>query len=128
MGAEVDLVELPLLVSLIDAPQMEFLAQPLLPGLHANEKVLATWREEFDWMRAHHADGVLVLVLHPATIARGARLGVLERLIAHMKEQGAESPAWATRPPTGGSGTRRPSHDRRPLERSLRPMAAIGKR
>jgi peptidoglycan/xylan/chitin deacetylase (PgdA/CDA1 family) len=89
-GQEVDLVEVPLLVSLIDAPQMEFLAQPLLSGLHANQKVLRTSREEFDWMRDHVADGVLVLVLHPATVARGARLGVLERLIEHMKAQGAE--------------------------------------
>jgi peptidoglycan/xylan/chitin deacetylase (PgdA/CDA1 family) len=89
LGEEVDLVELPMLVSLIDAPQMEFLAQPLLPGLHANAKVYATWREEFDWMRERVPGGVLVLVMHPSTIARGARLAVLERLIRHMKESGA---------------------------------------
>jgi peptidoglycan-N-acetylglucosamine deacetylase len=89
-GEEVDLVELPTLVSLVDAPQMEFLAQPLLPGLHANEKVLRTWCEEFDWMFDRLPEGVLVLVLHPSTIARGARLAVLERVIEHMKNKGAE--------------------------------------
>jgi hypothetical protein len=31
-----------------------------------------------------------VVVLHPSTIARGARLRVLERLVSHMKENGAE--------------------------------------
>jgi peptidoglycan-N-acetylglucosamine deacetylase len=89
-GEETTLVELPTLISMVDAPQMEFRAQPLLPGLHANEKIYETWREEFDWMRERVPDGVLVVILHPSTIARGARLRVLERLIAHMKEHGAE--------------------------------------
>jgi len=89
-GAETGLVELPTLISMVDAPQMEFRAQPLLPGLHANAKVYDTWREEFDWMRERVPEGVLVVILHPSTIARGARFGVLERLVAHMKEHGAE--------------------------------------
>jgi peptidoglycan/xylan/chitin deacetylase (PgdA/CDA1 family) len=89
LGAETALVELPTLISMVDAPQMEFRAQPLLPGLHANEKVYDTWREEFDWMNERVPGGVLVVVLHPSTIARGARLRVLERLVAHMKEHGA---------------------------------------
>jgi peptidoglycan-N-acetylglucosamine deacetylase len=89
-GIETSLVELPTLISMVDAPQMEFRAQPLLPGLHANEKVFETWREEFDWMRERVPDGVLVVILHPSTIARGARFGVLERLVAHMKDHGAE--------------------------------------
>jgi len=89
-GAECDLVELPVLVSLVDVPQMEFLLHPLLPGLHANEKVYATWREEFEWMRKRSPEGVFTLVLHPSTIPRGARFGVLERLIAHLKRRNAE--------------------------------------
>jgi peptidoglycan/xylan/chitin deacetylase (PgdA/CDA1 family) len=89
-GAETALIELPMLISMVDAPQMEFRAQPLLPGLHANEKVYETWREEFDWMRDRVPGGVLVVVLHPSTIARGARLRVLERLVTHMKAHSAE--------------------------------------
>jgi peptidoglycan/xylan/chitin deacetylase (PgdA/CDA1 family) len=88
-GTATSLVELPTLVSMIDAPQMEFRVQPLLPGLHANEKIFETWREEFDWMSERVPGGVLAVVLHPSTIARGARLRVLERLLAHMKERGA---------------------------------------
>jgi peptidoglycan/xylan/chitin deacetylase (PgdA/CDA1 family) len=89
-GTETALVELPILISMVDAPQMEFRPQPLLPGLHANEKIYDTWREEFDWMSERVPGGVLVVILHPSTIPRGARFRVLEKLVAHMKEHGAE--------------------------------------
>lgn len=108
-GEESDLVEVPTLTSLIDVPQMEFLLRPLVPGLHANEKVLDTWREELDWMCDRVPDGLFTLVLHPSTIPRGARLGVLERIIGHAKQRGMRFlrlddavSDWRTRHPRRG--------------------------
>jgi len=88
-GTEVDLVELPCLVSLIDVPQMEFLLRPPVPGLHANRKILEMWCEELDWMCDRNPGAVFTLVLHPSTIPRGARFAVLEGLIRHAKERDA---------------------------------------
>ncbi|WP_283139293.1 hypothetical protein [Rhizohabitans arisaemae] len=89
LGDLVDVVEIPLLGSMIDVPQMEFLVRPPMPGLHAYDKILKMWCDELDWMCEFQPDGVLSLVLHPTTIPRGARLRVLRDFLRHAKARGA---------------------------------------
>jgi peptidoglycan/xylan/chitin deacetylase (PgdA/CDA1 family) len=89
-GREVDLVEFPVSWTLDDFPQMEFNLAPLLPGLHGHEKTLAMWRNDFDFMREDVPEGVFGITFHPQVIGRGARFRILENLVAHMKESGAQ--------------------------------------
>jgi peptidoglycan-N-acetylglucosamine deacetylase len=88
-GAEVDVVQFPTLTSMIDVPQMEFMLSPPLSGLHDYGKITAMWAAELDWMAEQHPGGVLTLVLHPSTVPRGARLGVVRDFIRHARDGGA---------------------------------------
>ncbi len=91
-GQEVDLVEMPVSWLLDDFPHFEYIRLPtrVSPGLSAASKVEEIWREEFDFMTRDIPDGVFTLTMHPQVIGRGHRLMMLERLIAHFKDAGAE--------------------------------------
>jgi peptidoglycan/xylan/chitin deacetylase (PgdA/CDA1 family) len=88
-GHRIDLVEFGVLAAMIDVPQMEFLLQPVLPGLQAYEKILRMWCDEFDWMCEQEPDGLLTLVLHPTTAPKGARLRVVRDFLRYAKAAGA---------------------------------------
>lgn len=87
-GEAVDVVEIPSLPSMIDVPQMEFLVNPPMPGLHAYEKITRMWCDELDWMLHNTSRGVLTLVLHPTTAPKGARMRVLTDFIRHARASG----------------------------------------
>lgn len=90
-GQEIELVELPVSWSLDDFPQLEFLAVPGLVFPAANNPALLQqrWLEDLDFAAAEVPGGVFNMTFHPQTIARGARLRILERMIARAKEHGA---------------------------------------
>lgn len=90
-GPEVDLVELPVSWSLDDLPQLELTKPPLdpVPGLSGYDKTLTMWITDFDYMVEHVPEGVMTLTMHPEVIGRGGRMRILERLIAHIKQQDA---------------------------------------
>lgn len=77
-GQEVALVELPVSWALDDFPVLE-------TSLTNYDAALANWIADFDFMAANVDNGVYVITFHPQVIARGARIQILERLIAHMK-------------------------------------------
>jgi peptidoglycan/xylan/chitin deacetylase (PgdA/CDA1 family) len=91
-GQTVDLVELPVSWLLDDFPHFEYirLANRVSPGLSAASKVEEIWRDEFDFMVRDVPDGVFTLTMHPQVIGRGHRILMLERLIAHFRESGAQ--------------------------------------
>jgi peptidoglycan/xylan/chitin deacetylase (PgdA/CDA1 family) len=82
------LVELPVYWGLDDAPAFEF-APGAGQGLLAPASVEATWRAEFDFLRAHVPDGLFQLTVHPEVIGRGQRTLVLSGLLDHMLAAGA---------------------------------------
>jgi peptidoglycan/xylan/chitin deacetylase (PgdA/CDA1 family) len=49
--------------------------------------VLQIWKDEFDYLNERIGAGVYVLTMHPQTTGKGSRMLMLERLIAHIKEQ-----------------------------------------
>jgi peptidoglycan/xylan/chitin deacetylase (PgdA/CDA1 family) len=77
-GQEVALVEVPVSWALDDFPVLE-------TSLANYEATLANWIADFDFMAANVDNGVYVITFHPQVIGRGARIQILERLIAHMK-------------------------------------------
>lgn len=85
-GDEVDLVEFPVSWSLDDYPYLEHNHNPPNVGLALPEKTLKMWAGDFDYMRRAVPDGVFGLTCHPQVIGRGARVTILEGLIAHMKQ------------------------------------------
>jgi len=87
-GSAVDVVEIPSLPSMIDVPQMEFLINPPMHGLHAYDKITRMWCDELDWMLRSTSRGVLTLVLHPSTAPKGARMRVLTDFIRYAKACG----------------------------------------
>jgi hypothetical protein len=90
-GEEVDLVEVPVSWSLDDFPQMEFVFAPpiVFPGLADPGKSRAMWLDDLDFMVQEVPQGVFAITFHPQTIGRGARLRVLESVIARAKEHAA---------------------------------------
>jgi peptidoglycan/xylan/chitin deacetylase (PgdA/CDA1 family) len=77
-GQEVALVEVPVSWALDDFPVLE-------TSLANYDATLANWIADFDFMAANVDNGVYVITFHPQVIGRGARIQILERLIAHMK-------------------------------------------
>lgn len=90
-GDEIDLVELPVSWSLDDFPQLEFVLAPpvAVAGMNEPGKIQRMWLGDLDWMVEEVPGGVFGLTLHPQAIGRGARLRVLEAVIARGKEHGA---------------------------------------
>lgn len=92
LGPEVELLEIPFSWSLDDFPQMEFVLGEggvFLEGLADPEKCARMWLADLDFMVEEVPGGVFTMCFHPEVIARGARLRVLERMIARGKEHGA---------------------------------------
>ena len=88
-GREARLWELPMSFELDDWPHFQFNWDPYRRGLSAPSAVLEVWQGEFDWMHEREGGGVLVVCMHPQVIARGHRLAMLERFVAHCREAGA---------------------------------------
>jgi peptidoglycan/xylan/chitin deacetylase (PgdA/CDA1 family) len=91
-GQTADLVELPVSWLLDDFPHFEYIRLPnrVSPGLSAASKVEEIWRDEFDFMMRDVPGGVFTLTMHPQVIGRGHRVLMLERLITHFRESGAQ--------------------------------------
>ena len=91
-GPEIELLEIPFSWSLDDFPQMEFVMTPegvLVEGLSDPEKCQRMWLADLDYMVEEIPGGVFLMCFHPEIIGRGARVRVLERMIARGKEHGA---------------------------------------
>jgi peptidoglycan/xylan/chitin deacetylase (PgdA/CDA1 family) len=85
-GKEVDLVEFPVSWTLDDFPQMEFVLNPVLPGLSEPDKAKRMWLGDLDWMVRNVPDGIFGMTFHPQVIGRGGRMQILEDMIDHAKE------------------------------------------
>ncbi|MEY2517903.1 MAG: peptidoglycan-N-acetylglucosamine deacetylase [bacterium] len=84
-GKEVDLVEFPVSWTLDDFPQMEFVLNPVLPGLSEPDKAKRMWLGDLDWMVRNVPGGIFGMTFHPQVIGRGGRMQILEDMIAHAK-------------------------------------------
>jgi peptidoglycan/xylan/chitin deacetylase (PgdA/CDA1 family) len=51
--------------------------------------VLQNWLDDYTWLREHLDWGVITYTFHPFVIGRGHRMIVLEKLIRHLKDNGA---------------------------------------
>ena len=85
-GTETDVWEIPPAWELDDFPPF-FARPPAFVPAWTVEQVEAAWREEFDVALTSAPGGVFTLTMHPEVIGRGPRLAMLERLIAHIREQ-----------------------------------------
>lgn len=92
-GPEIDLVEVPVSWSLVDWPQLELVFHEggMLPGVQNPHEIERRWMEELEFAAAEVPGGAFTITLHPQTIGRGARVRILERLIAKVKELGANT-------------------------------------
>jgi peptidoglycan/xylan/chitin deacetylase (PgdA/CDA1 family) len=106
-GPEIELLEIPFSWSLDDFPQLEFVFG-LLEGLADPRKAERMWLADLDYMVEEVPGGVFCMCFHPEVIGRGARIRVLERMIARGKEHGmrfatagAAAEDWVTRHPFG---------------------------
>lgn len=90
-GAATKLVELPISWSLDDFPYFEFLRQPntVMAAMQPPRAVLASWFDEFSYMKRSTEWGVLTYTMHPYVIGRGARMLALEELIDRLAKEGA---------------------------------------
>jgi peptidoglycan/xylan/chitin deacetylase (PgdA/CDA1 family) len=84
-GKEVDLVEFPVSWTLDDFPQMEFVLNPVLPGLSEPDKAKRMWLGDLDWMVRNVPGGIFGMTFHPQVIGRGGRMQILEDMIDHAK-------------------------------------------
>ncbi|ADB52318.1 polysaccharide deacetylase family protein [Conexibacter woesei] len=90
-GREIELVEVPCSWSLDDFPQFELVVTPpvVMAGMNEPDKVRRMWLADLEFMVERVPGGVFPLTLHPQSIGRGARIKVLEDVIARGKELGA---------------------------------------
>jgi peptidoglycan-N-acetylglucosamine deacetylase len=92
LGPEIELLEIPFSWSLDDFPQLEFVMSAsgvLLEGLDDPQKCERMWLADLDYMVEEIPGGVFCMCFQPEVIGRGARIRVLERMIARGKEHGA---------------------------------------
>jgi peptidoglycan/xylan/chitin deacetylase (PgdA/CDA1 family) len=91
-GSEIELLEIPFSWSLDDFPQLEFVITSglLLEGLNDPQKCERMWLADLDYMVEEIPGGVYTMCFHPEVIGRGARIRVLERMIARGKEHGVQ--------------------------------------
>jgi hypothetical protein len=83
-GPLTELVELPVYWGLDDYPFFEY-AFGSGGGLRDPAEVERIWAAEFEHALAHEPGGIFMLTFHPEFIGRGARIHLLERLIARFK-------------------------------------------
>ncbi len=86
-GELVELVEIPPAWHLDDFPPFEYVWQGNT-GLMAPSAVREFWQGDFDYMVANCPGGVYNLTCHPQFIGRGARISMLDDLVAYMREAG----------------------------------------
>ena len=89
IGIPSDVLELPVHWDLDDAPLLEFMPGVSLRGMTIRD-IEELWIDEFEFAEQNHAEGVFTLTLHPHVIGRGARLGLLERLLDHIDQRSVE--------------------------------------
>lgn len=92
LGTEIELLEIPFSWSLDDMPQLEFIMTPdgvFVEGLSDPQKAERMWLADLDYMVEEIPGGVYTMCFHPEIIGRGARVRVLERMIARGKQHGA---------------------------------------
>ena len=93
-GEESSVLEFPVAWELDDYPYFQFSPRPLNTGLRLAEDVYKAWSAEFDY--AHSVNGLFTLTCHPEIIGRGPRIVMLEKLIRHMQQAGAEFSTMAS--------------------------------
>ena len=81
LGAESDLIEVPVSWALDDWPHFEPAAERGRDGLSAPSKVLEIWTDELHYAYEHAPGGLLTITMHPECIGRGHRIAMLERFI-----------------------------------------------
>jgi peptidoglycan/xylan/chitin deacetylase (PgdA/CDA1 family) len=87
-GDKLNLVEIPISFVMNDFHHFEFnYGTPFLIGHDSPDEVEAGWVAQFDYMYKNHADGTLVVTLHPQCIGQGLRLAMLERFIEYCKSR-----------------------------------------
>ena len=84
-GTLTDIVGLPVAWIMDDVPMFEF-AWGEIPGLKAPSQAEEMWMGELDYAVGNCPGGVFNLTVHPQSIARGARIRVLERLLQHAAD------------------------------------------
>ncbi len=91
-GETTRLLEMPISWTLDDHPHFEFFraGNTLAPGLANATAVLENWLDDFRYMVRETDWGVLTYTCHPYVIGRGHRMLMLERLIAGLRDLGAE--------------------------------------
>ena len=91
-GKTTKLVEMPVSWTLDDHPHFEFIRTKdwIMPGLRNYRQVLENWIDDFTYMKKAVKWGVIIYTFHPYVIGRGGRMLILEKLIAKLKEGGAE--------------------------------------
>ncbi len=90
-GEETALIEMPISWSLDDYPHFEFLRTPqtVLQGLQPARAVMASWLDEFLYMKKSVDWGILTYTMHPYVIGRGYRMLALEELVDRLAREGA---------------------------------------
>ena len=90
-GEETTLIEMPISWSLDDFPHFEFLRTPqtVLQGLQPARAVMASWLDEFRYMKKSVDWGILTYTMHPYVIGRGYRMLALEDLVDALAREGA---------------------------------------
>jgi peptidoglycan/xylan/chitin deacetylase (PgdA/CDA1 family) len=90
-GRETKLVEMPIHWATDDAPHFEFVRTDTATrqGLMNASLVGENWINDFLYMRRAVEWGVLTYTCHPYVIGRGARMMMLEKVIATAKKNGA---------------------------------------
>jgi len=108
-GEESSLVELPVSWTLDDLPQLDLVLSPtfLLPGTHNPEDIERRWLADLEWAAEKIPGGLFNMTFHPQCIGRGARLRIVENMIARGRDLGANfvtcreaAKGWAAKQPT----------------------------
>jgi peptidoglycan/xylan/chitin deacetylase (PgdA/CDA1 family) len=84
-GELTDIVGIPVAWIMDDVPMFEF-AWGDIPGLKSPAHAEEMWQGELDYALENCPGGVFNLTVHPQSIARGARIRVLERLLRKASE------------------------------------------
>jgi peptidoglycan-N-acetylglucosamine deacetylase len=104
-GEEIALVELPVSWSLDDFPQLEHIVAPpiLGPASASHAALLTQWLADLEFADEELDGGVFTMTFHPEAVGRGARIRMVEAMIAKGKELGARfltgreaTAAWAS--------------------------------
>jgi peptidoglycan/xylan/chitin deacetylase (PgdA/CDA1 family) len=91
-GKTTRLIEMPISWTLDDFPHFEFIRTPtwILPGNMNANNVLGNWIDDFLYLDRNLEWGVITYTFHPFVIGRGHRMVMLEKLLATLREHGAQ--------------------------------------